>query len=59
MMEQLKEKHGTVYIPIQFQIWSESIIGGTHSSIEEAPIPSMFVRAGKGPAKKKEQSSVS
>ena len=58
-MEQLKEKHGTVYTPMQLRIWSESIVGGIHSSLEEAPTSSMFAKAGKGPTKKKEQSSMS
>ena len=58
-MEQLKEKHGTVYTPIQLRIWSESIVGGIHSSLEEAPTSSMFAKAGKGPTKKREQSSMS
>ena len=52
-MEQLKEKHGTLYTPMQLRIWSESIVGGIHSSLEEAPTSSMFARAGKGTAKKK------
>ena len=58
-MEQLKEKHGTVYTPMQLRIWSESIVGGIHSSSEEAPTSLMFAKVGKGPAKKKEQSSMS
>ena len=43
-IEQLKEKHGTLYTPMQLRIWSESILGGTHSSLEEAPTSSMFAR---------------
>ena len=49
-MEQLKEKHGTLYTPMQLRIWSESIAGSIHSSLEEAPTSSMFARAGKGTA---------
>ena len=58
-LEELKEKHGTVYTPMQLRIWSESIVGGIHSSLEEAPTSSMFAKAGKGPTKKKEQTSMS
>ena len=57
-MEELKEKHGTLITPMQLRIWSESVVGGIHSSLEEPPTSSMFVRAGKGTtSKKKEQSN--
>ena len=55
----MKEKHGTVYTPMQLRIWSESILGGIHFGLEEAPTSLMFAKAGKGPTKKKEQSSMS
>ena len=57
---QLKEKLGILFTPMQLRIWSESVAGDFHSSLEEAPTSSMFARAGKGTStKKKEQSNSS
>lgn len=55
-IEDLKEKHGSDFTPMQVRIWSEMISGGLHSSLDEPPISSMFLRAGKGnnSTKKKE-----
>ena len=52
-IEELTEKQGTLFTPMQFRIWSESVVGGIHSSLEEPPTSSRFVRAGKGTSSKK------
>ena len=45
---------------MQVRIWSEMVVGGIHSSLDDPPVSSMFVRAGGGgPGKKKKDSSVS
>ena len=50
----LKELHcNSGYTPMQYQIWAEMYIGGVHSSLEEPPTSTMFVRAGSGTTKKK------
>ena len=36
---------------MQFQIWSEMIVGGIHSSFEDPPTSSMFARARSGKKK--------
>lgn len=59
-VQKLKEKHGSSYTPMQIRIWSESIVGGIHTSLTEAPTSSMFTRAGKGDqSKKKDQGNSS
>lgn len=59
-IDQLKEKHGSTYTPMQVRIWSEMVVGGIHSSLDDPPVSSMFVRAGGGgPGKKKRDTSVS
>ena len=58
-IQKLKEKHGSSYTPMQIRIWSESVVGGIHSSLVEAPTSSMFTRAGKGDSVKKKDSSMS
>ena len=52
-LTKLNEKHGSSYTPMQIRIWSESIVGGIHTSLTEAPTTSMFMRAGKGDQSKK------
>lgn len=32
-IQKLKEKHGSLYTPIQIHIWSELIISGIHTSL--------------------------
>ena len=45
---------------MQIRIWSESVVGGIHTSLKEAPTSSMFARAGKGdPCKEKDQANSS
>ena len=38
----LKELHGQQYIPMQYRIWGEMIVGGLYSSKNECPSTSMF-----------------
>ena len=52
-IEKLRETHGSRFTPMQVRIWSEMITGGLHSSFEEPPTSSMFIRAGKGGNSKK------
>ena len=47
-IEKLKEKHGAGFTPMQIRIWGELVAGDLHSSLDEPPKPSMFVRAGSG-----------
>ena len=42
----LKQKHGKLYTQMQYRIWGEMVIGNLHSSVEEPPGTSMFMRAG-------------
>ena len=43
-------------MPMQLHIWAEMIVSAIHSSIEDPPNTTMFVRAGGGtPYKKKDQ----
>ena len=44
----LKEKHGKDYTAMQYRMWGEMIGGGLHSSLDTAPVTSMFIRAGGG-----------
>ena len=57
ILRKLKDKHGTSFTPMQFRIWSEMHVGGIHSSLEDPPTSSMFVRAGTG--KKKGEGNMS
>ena len=55
-VDNLKETHSSRYTPMQLRIWAEMIVSGMHSSIEDPPNTTMFVRAGGGtPYKKKDQ----
>ena len=56
-VEKLRQKHGSKYSQMQFRIWGEMKAGGLHTSLDDLPTTSMFVRAGGG-AKKTEQSPV-
>ena len=47
-IEKLRERHSSMFTPIQIRIWSEMIVGGLHVSLDEPPTSSMFVKAGKG-----------
>lgn len=58
-IEELKEKHGSSYTPMQFRIWSEMMVGGIHSSLDEPPSSTMFLRAGKVTSSKKKEDSSS
>ena len=42
----LKEKHCKDFTEMQYRIWGEMVAGGLHSSLDTAPVTSMFVRAG-------------
>ena len=46
----LKDKHGVGFTPMQIRIWSEMIAGELHSSLDDPPTTSMFMRAGDGSA---------
>ena len=48
MIDALKEKHGSNFTPMQYRVWSEMVVGGVHSSTDDALTSSMFVRAGGG-----------
>ena len=39
---QLRQKHGPAYSSVQYALWAETIIGGTHESCDEAPPVPMF-----------------
>ena len=55
----LKEKHGTLFTPMQIRVWSEMVAGDLHSSLDEPPTTSMFVRAGDGGTSKMKKKSES
>ena len=46
----LKDKHSVAFTPMQIRIWSEMIAGDLHSSLDDPPTTSMFMRAGDGSA---------
>ena len=56
-LKELKELHSGCYTPMQYRIWAEMVHGGLHSSMEEPPTSTMFVRCGKG-TKSKRQSGL-
>ena len=57
IIKELKEKHGNSFSPMQLRIWSEMVVGEMHSSLDEPPSTSMFIRAGNTAStpKKKDQ----
>ena len=52
-VKELKQLHSGGYTPMQYRIWAEMVHGGLHSSMEEPPTSTMFVRCGKGKSKQK------
>ena len=58
-IEGLREKHGSAYTPMWFKIWSEMLVGGIHSSLDEPPSSTMFLQAGKSTSSKKKEDSSS
>ena len=60
-VEELKERHGqSTYTSMQYQIWTELLIGGVYSDTSEPPTHSiMFIRAGTGGAQKRNSSRAS
>ncbi len=58
-MKELTMKHGSTYTAMQYRIWCEMMVGNLHSSLDDPPTSSMFVRAEKGekPDKNKGNSS--
>lgn len=42
LVDELKDKHTTKYIPMQYRIWGELIVGGQHVSMEEATTPCLI-----------------
>lgn len=47
IIEKLKEKHSSSYMPMQIRIWSEMVVGGMHTSLNECLTSSMFMKVGK------------
>jgi len=45
-LNQLREKHGNSFTPMQCRIWSEMVVGEVHSRLDDPPNTSMFMRAG-------------
>ena len=46
--------HIKKYTQMQYRVWSEMYVGGIHSSLNEPPTTTMFLRAGGvAPSKKK------
>ncbi len=39
---QLRQNHGSKYSSVQYALWAEMIVGGTHESVDEAPPVPMF-----------------
>ena len=39
---QLRQNHGSKYSGVQYALWAEMIVGGTHDSMDEAPPVPMF-----------------
>ena len=54
----LSEKHGQIYTQMQYRIWAEMMFSELHSSSDEPPNTSMFVRAG-GSAPRKKSNNIS
>ena len=40
---ELREEHGSLYMPIQYTLWAEMIDAGTHKSVDEPPSAPMFL----------------
>ncbi len=41
-----------MYTPMQYRVWAEMIVGGVHTSTDNSPTSTMFIRAGGGTKKK-------
>lgn len=52
-IQTLKDKHSGNFTPMQIRIWAEMIVGELHSSLENPPTSTMFMRAGDGNSSKK------
>lgn len=39
---ELRQKHGSKYSSVQYALWSEMIVGGTHENMDEPPLVPMF-----------------
>ena len=39
---ELCDKHGSLYSGVQYALWAEMIVAGTHTSMEEIPVAPMF-----------------
>ena len=46
IVDNLKENHGSKFTIMQLRIWAEMIVGNMHTSTDDPPSTSMFVRAG-------------
>jgi len=56
-LNQLREKHGNSFTPMQCRIWSEMVVGEVHSRLDDPPNTSMFMRAGGASVTKKDPNS--
>ena len=57
-IQTIKDKHsGGNFTPMQIRIWAEMIVSELHSSLENPPTSTMFVRAGDGNSSKKKSDS--
>ena len=54
-MEQLQSVYVNKYTQMQYRVWSEMYVGGVHSSLDEPPTTTMFLRGGGAPTLKKKE----
>jgi hypothetical protein len=57
VVKALKAQHGSLYTPMQFRIWADMIVGDMHTSSEEPPSSTMFLRSGSQTVKRKPSTS--
>ena len=55
-IKELKTKYGATYTPMQYRIWAEMCSAGVHTSRDNPPATTMFLRAGGGTASAKKKS---
>ena len=56
--QNLKEKHGNKFTPMQYHVWCEMVHGALHDELDEPPASSMFKRAGKNDDSKKTEKKI-
>ena len=47
MVDQLKQKHATVYTVVQYRVWAETVEAGRHDSLDNPPNGSFFKAQGR------------